>query len=297
MDLTNWSTLEEACFRSTDKDRVPNFTLVTINILNDLSLWDARGPVLVEQLSLLDSDLIAMQEVTLQEESSNAHWLAEQLNKRRSDPEKVPPYEVFLCPKTGIYEKKEGIAVLSRLPVKHHERLDLLTQTRVAQIVSFRVESCDLLLVNGHFFWEPGVSEERQKQVELLLDYLDTQPVDQPVIICGDFNGLPETPAIERMRRYFDSAHNIVHKQEPEYTCPTPLPQSSKVKLRKVVTRLAGLRPKLDSNWRGTLDYIFVDPRLQTQECRVVLDQPADNNPEIYPSDHFGLFASILINT
>ena len=280
------------------KETVPNFSVVTINILNDLSLWRERGPLLVDQLFALDADLIAMQEVSLQgEDSSNAHWLAERLNECRENPEKVPPYEVFLCPKTGIYEKKEAIAILSRLQIKHHESLDLLTQNRVAQIVQFRLENCDLLLVNGHFFWEPGISEKRQDQVELLLDFLDTQPVDQPVIICGDFNGMPNTPAIERMRQYFDSAYKIVHKQEPEYTCPTPLPQSGQVKIRKVVTRLAGLRPKLDPEWRGTLDYIFVDPRLQTQECEVVLNQPADDNPEIFPSDHFGLFALILINT
>ena len=32
------------------------------------------------------------------------------------------------------------------------------------------------------------MSEKRQEQIELLLDFLDTQPVDLPVIICGDLN-------------------------------------------------------------------------------------------------------------
>jgi hypothetical protein len=63
------------------KEIVPSFSLVTINILNDLSLWMERGPLLVEQLAELDPDLIAMQEVRLQGESSNAHWIAEQLNQ------------------------------------------------------------------------------------------------------------------------------------------------------------------------------------------------------------------------
>ncbi len=272
------------------------FSLVTINILNDLSIWDQRGPLLVEQLIALDADLIALQEVSMQGESSNAHWVAEQLNLHRENQEKTPPYEIFLCPKTGAFKHKEGIAILSRLPVKHHESLDLLSQNRVAQMIRFRVESCELLLVNGHFFWGPGVSEERQEQVELLLDFLDTQPVEHPVIICGDFNGVPDTPAIERMRQYFDSAHKIVHKEEPEFTCPTPMPNSGRVKLRNTAAWLLRMRPKSDPDWRGTLDYIFVDPRLQTQDCRVVFNQPADDNPEIYPSDHFGLFAAISLS-
>lgn len=274
---------------------MPTFSLVTINILNDLSLWKRRGLLLVEQLAELDPDLVAMQEVTLQGESSNAHWVAEQLNQRQEYLERVPPYQVLLCPKTGVYAKKEGVAILSRFPVKYHEGLDLLSQNRVTQIVSFRVNDLNLLLVNGHFFWQPGVSEARQRQIELLLDFLDTQPVDQPVIVCGDFNGMPGTPAIERMRRYFDSAHNIVNKQEPEYTCPTPLPKPKRILLRTLIMWLLRMRPKPNQDWRGTLDYIFVDPRLQTQDCKVVLHQPAADNPDIYPSDHYGLWATIKV--
>ncbi len=274
---------------------MPNFSLVTINILNDLSLWEARGVLLVEQLAQLDADVIAMQEVSLENEISNAHWIAEQLNQRREDPEKVPAYEVRLCPRTGVYANKEGLAVLSRLPVKQHESLDLLSQTRVAQVIRFRVDNCELLLVNGHFFWKPGVSTKRQKQIELLLDYLDTLPVELPVIVCGDFNGLPGTPAIERMHQYFDSAYRFIHKQEPEYTCPTPLPHAPKVKLRNVAGWVLGMRPKPDPEWRGTLDYIFVDPRLQTQDCQLVLNQSSDHDSNIFPSDHFGLWATIKV--
>jgi endonuclease/exonuclease/phosphatase family metal-dependent hydrolase len=271
------------------------FSLVTINILNDLSLWKQRRMLLVDQLAELDPDLIAMQEVRLKGESSNAHWVAEQLNQCREDPEKVLPYQVLLCPKTGVYERKEGIAILSRFPVKHHERLDLLSQNRVAQVAHFRVNDLYLLLVNAHFFWQPGVSEPRQQQVEMLLDYLDTQPVELPVVICGDFNGIPGSPAIERIRQYFDSAYNIVNKQEPEYTCPTPLPKPNRILFRKLIMWFLRMSSKPDPEWRGTLDYIFVDPRLQTQDCKVVLDQPADNNPNIFPSDHFGLWATIKV--
>lgn len=272
------------------------FSLVTINILNDLTFWEVRGSLLVEQIIELNPDLIALQEVSLQRGGSNAHWIAEKLNQRRANPEKQVPYDVLLCPKTGVFAHREGLAILSRLPVKQHECLDLLSQNRVAQVARFRLESRELLLVNGHFFWQPGVSPQRQKQVELLLDFLDTQPIDFPVIVCGDFNGLPGTPAIERMRRYFDSAYNFVHKTEPDYTCPTPLPDSRRVKIRHTVGALLGLRnPKSDPDWRGTLDYIFVDPRLQTQDCQVVLNHPAANNPEIYPSDHFGLWATFKV--
>jgi len=272
-----------------------DFSLVTINILNDLSRWRQRRELLVEQLDELQPDLIALQEVSLKKEKSNAHWLAEELN-RGNDESKIPPYEVQLCPKTGPYERKEGLAVLSRLYVSRYERLDLLTQNRVAQLIEFRVDGEVVMFVNTHLYWQPGESLERQQQIELLLDWLDTQPAEIPVIVCGDFNSLPDTPAIKRMRRYFDSAHNNVHGCEPEYTCPTPMPVSPSVKLRSTVTYLMGHRPRPNPEWRGTLDYIFVDPRLQMQDCRVVLDRPAEDNSQIYPSDHFGLYATVKVS-
>jgi endonuclease/exonuclease/phosphatase family metal-dependent hydrolase len=269
---------------------------VTINILNDLSLWEHRSKLLLDQLVELDPDLIALQEVRLKGESSNAHWLCEKLNQCQKNPEKSVPYQAMLCPRTGVLTSQEGIAVLSRMPIKRQLSLDLLTQNRVAQVIGIRVDGSDLLLVNGHFFWQPGVSVGRQRQIELLLDFLDTQPVDHPVVVCGDFNGIPGTPAIERMRQYFDSAHKFVNKHEPEYTCPTPLPQSKRVHIRNLIMWLLRMRPNPYSRWRGTLDYIFVDPRLQTLDCKVVLNVPAGENSQIYPSDHFGLWAVIKVN-
>lgn len=269
------------------------FSLVSINILNDLSRWRQRRGLLVEQIAELQPDLIAIQEVSIRGKSSNAHWLAEQLNRRDDASDKH--YEVYLCPKTGIYEKREGLAVLSRLPVRGQERLDLLTQDRVAQAITFRLDGETIMLVNGHYYWHPGPSPHRLAQVELLLDWMDTQPAEKPVVVCGDFNGMPGTPAIQFMRQYFDSAHVAIHGEEPAYTCPTPLPPSMKTKLCVAAQVMLGHRPPLDAAWRGTLDYIFVDPRLQTQSCELVLNHPAKHNASIYPSDHFGLFAQINV--
>ena len=269
---------------------ISTLSVVTLNILNDLTLWNTRRSLIVDQLAQLDADVICLQEVSRWDESSNAHWIAEQLNESQSK-----PYEVYLAPKTGAFEKKEALAILSRVPVKRHEVFDLLTQNRVAQLVELRVNGERVLLINVHFFWQPGESPARQEQIELLLDWLDTQPVQLPVMICGDFNGLPESPGIQSMKEYFDSAYKIVFGKEPEYTCPTPLPRSKRVKIRSVVSSLLGKRPQHDPEWRGTLDYIFVDPRLQVEGCRLALDSPSENDAEIYPSDHFGLMAQIKV--
>jgi endonuclease/exonuclease/phosphatase family metal-dependent hydrolase len=257
-------------------------------------MWGKRRLLMVEQLTDLRPDLIAMQEVSLKGNSSNAHWLAQELNQRKTDDEAL--YNLYLCPRTGNKENAEGIAILSRFQVKRHEILDLLTQNRVAQLVEFRIEGQLLMMVNGKFFWNPGEAPERKAQIELLLDWLDAQPAEIPVIVAGDFNGDPKTVSIELMREYFDSAHRAVHGEEPEFTCPTPLPVSKRVQLRNMVRWGLGKRPKPDLTWRKTLDYIFVDPRLHTLDCKLVLDKPADNNESLYPSDHFGIYALIKVN-
>lgn len=269
-------------------------SIVTLNILVDLSLWKKRRPLLADQLADLDPDIIALQEVSLKGKASTAHWIASELNRKKSQDQ--AKYEVFLCPKTGQFSAQEGIAFLSRLMVKRHETIDLQTQNRVAQLVELKLEEGPILLVNGHFYLEHGESKARKEQVELLLDYLDTQPAEIPVIVVGDFNSKPDMPTIDLMRRYFDSAHRAVHGDEADYTWPTPLPASRLDEIRRSILHHLGKPAESESSWKGTLDYIFVDPRLTTLECRIALDQPDQEHPHIYPSDHFGIYALIEVN-
>lgn len=268
-------------------------SIVTINILVDLSLWKKRRSLLVDQLAELNPDVIALQEVSLKRKISTAHWIASELNQKRSNNQ--DEYQVFLCPKTGQQEAEEAIAFLSRLMVKRHERIDLVTQNRVAQLVELKLDEGPLLLVNGHFYLEQGESQARKEQVECLLNYLDTQPAEIPVLVVGDFNSKPDMPTIDLMRRYFDSAHRAVHGKEPELTWPTPLPDSRLDEIRRSILEHFGKESEPENSWRGTLDYIFVDPRLRTIECHVVLDRPDAENSNIYPSDHYGLYALIEV--
>ena len=240
--------------------------------------------MLARGLSELEPDLIALQEVSLPE--NNAQWLAHELGIQH----------VYLSPKPGRAGLKEGIAILSTLPLESKASLDLKTQHRVAQYVEVRVEGGRVYLANGHFFWQPGESLGRQQQIDHLLEWLGSVPGDPPMVVCGDFNGTPDTPAIRRMRQYFASAYAVVHGEDPEYTTPTPLPRS---KWRLLLTLLNFMRyirlRDVDLHWRGTLDYIFVNQYLKVIDCQIVLNQPAPGNPHLYPSDHFGLMASLDI--
>lgn len=271
--------------------KLPFIKIVTINLLNDLSQWEARRTLIARDLAALSPTLIAMQEVALPE--NTAQQLADQLNNGLDPGSR---YDVYLCAKADVYGESEGIAVLTRLPVIQHDTLDLLTQGRVAQRLDLELADSRLTFVNGHFFWQPGNSSERDKQVSRLLNWLEPQLTTSTVVVCGDFNGVPDTRAIQMMRKRFQSAYASVHGQEPDYTCPAPLKRSLWARLRTVLGFLRLLRPQyINPWWRGTLDYIFVNQQIRVIDCEVVLNRPAPNNSKIYPSDHFGLCATIEI--
>ena len=236
-------------------------------------------------LDALSPDLIALQEVTDPLGASTAHWLAGELGG----------YSVHVCPKTGWGRSREGIAVLSRLPVEGHEILDLGSQQRTAQFVRVRAGGRPVVLVNGHYHWLPGAHAARVRQVGRVLDRVEALDPATAVVACGDFNGTPGSPAIALMRRAFASAHEARHGREPDFTCPTPLVSGGRVRgaVTRCLLRLFTNRP--GGPWRGTLDYIFVSPNVRVVECEVFLDRPSPDDPTLYASDHLGLAATLEI--
>lgn len=258
--------------------------VVTFNLLNDLTFWDERAPLIVEHLAALAPDLIALQEVSLP--SNNAAWLAGRLGG----------YSVHLCPKTGQRSEHEALAILSRLPVEDHATLAFGKQGRVAQRVVLRHGADRWTFCNAHLHWSLRDDRARRRQIFRLLDWLAPHA---PTVVCGDFNAMPHYLAMEAMRQRFTSAQTLQFGAETHATFPTPLKRGPGVrhKLRSTGFRILG--PLLvggNDGWRNTLDYIFVDhPAVRVLHCDVALNQPAPHDPALYPSDHVALLADLTL--
>jgi endonuclease/exonuclease/phosphatase family metal-dependent hydrolase len=260
-----------------------HLNLVTFNLLNKPSRWHDRRFLIAEELAQLQPDLIALQEVALPD--NNAQWLANRLGY----------YSVHVCSKTGPLYGKEGIAILSRLPVEHLQTLDLRTQNRVAQLAHVRVGQQPLLFVNGHFYFHVVDHIERVRQIESLLDWIAPVTHNIPTVVCGDFNDTPDSRSIRLMRQRFVSAHAARHGCEPEYTCPTPLKYQMST-VRSTLSRVGNYALNRSfTPWRGTVDYIFVDRNTHVVECKSVLNRPAPHDHTLYPSDHIGLAATVAV--
>jgi len=266
-----------------------SLSILTFNLLSDLTHWISRRELVIDGLLKLQPDLIALQEVKLPE--NTAAWVADKINFECTGKD---PYHVHLCRKTGDAGEKEGLAFLSRIPIDFHVTLDLRTQNRVAHYLQISPRGKPLIVVNGHFFWQPGESSARQKQIKILLNRLEHIPGRLPKIVCGDFNATPESPSIRRLKQEYISAYEFVHGSEPEYTAPTPLQRSPWAVLRTLVNHLKYMQlNKSLLRWRAVLDYIFVDPIINIEECELAMDQPSLKDQKIYPSDHFGIYARL----
>jgi len=255
--------------------------IVTINILSDLSLWEERRDILRLGLAQLAPDVICIQEASVP--GQTAQWLTQSLS--------LP--HMHFSPKTGKEKQSEGLAILSRLPLLEPVTLDLRTQSRIAQIVQIQYGNEIVVVANAHLFSSPSDAPERVHQVERLMDWLRTLPGDPAVAICGDFNAPPDDGAIRRMKREYRSAYALRNGREPEYTAPSGLSVSKPGMLKSLMKdiNLTGLRP----NWRGTLDYIFISRKFRVIDCQLALNTPDPRNKRIYPSDHFGLMATLEV--
>jgi endonuclease/exonuclease/phosphatase family metal-dependent hydrolase len=257
--------------------------VLTLNLLNDLTSWQERRPLILAEIRDFEPDLVAFQEVSMPGDT-----LAGLVDGLQG-------YSVHGCPKFNLRMHREGIAILSRLPVVGTDILYLGRQGRVAQRILVRWGEQQLVFANTHLYWSPVDDPIRLNQVRRLLTWLDP---GLPTILCGDFNAFPRYRIFDLIRQRFQSAHAAVHGGEPRFTFPTPLwrgpglRHSARHKMLRWARRLTPGR--CEDNWCETVDYIFVEPSLQVLSCEVCFDQPAAHDDRLYPSDHLGLTAQIL---
>jgi endonuclease/exonuclease/phosphatase family metal-dependent hydrolase len=252
-------------------------SLLSLNLLDDLTLWDQREPLIVRELERLQPDVIAFQEVRMS------------INNAQAIAGKLGGYEVFLCPKTGERGRRDALAILSRLPVKEHHTFALGHQDRVALRVVIEHGGATWHVATTHTYWHPLDDRTRLHEAKRLIEWLP-----KPGMICGDFNAEPHYPSMLKMKARFQSAHVTVHGHEPTYTCPTPLFRGGGAlnTARRTSLQVAGLvtKRKLES-WTGVIDFIFADSVIQVQDCHVAFNHPAGQDHRMYASDHLGLFA------
>ncbi len=265
---------------SQDETKTIRLRVATLNLRREWDRWSERAPLVVAELAQLQPDLIGLQEVSVP--LDQARWLANQVEPALEG----RAYFVYQQPAPGRRGRREALAILSRWPAAHYDRISLgkvpivpkslSRPERMAQRVRIEpLPGVRLDFVNTHLHYVSKHWLVRVRQVTRLLRW-STGDEKATQVLVGDFNDTPGSEPIKRVKARMRSAYAAVHGEEPAYTDPTPL-------------RSPG------SEQRKTLDYIFVSPQVRVLDARLTFDQAAPDDPSLYPSDHFGLMADIQI--
>ena len=249
--------------------------IITFNLRNHSDRWEERFP-LVRQLFLQENaDLVAFQEVSLMlGEKNQAELIAKSLNDELGR----DSYKVYFTEGRGWLKGKEGIAVLSKLPLFSFEEKALPKKWRVAQKIQFKTHEKTVSLFNTHLHHEPEFNERiRYPQAQAVLKWV--RGANTPSILVGDMNAAPASTTINLFKQSMVSAYAKLHGKEPEYTWPTPLIKNA------------------DQMEAAALDYIFLsEADFDIGDCRLIGTKPLSSDPSLYTSDHFGVCVELNLH-
>ena len=241
-----------------------SFGVLTLNLWSINEPLAARYCALEAGLKRLRPDIICLQEVWCDPRSG------------RSQCELVAQ----MCNLAHSFEE-DGLAVICSSAVVRSTSVALPEFTRDgrrhALLVQFEIENRLLMVANAHLAYPPEMTWERKKQAEVLLSAIkQNRSKGMAAILCGDFNDVPDSPAI---RTILDSDQQF--RDVFAGCCPN----------NPGVT-YSRRNHYVDPSWSldERIDYIFTSCDLTAHACSVVFD--GANGLDLV-SDHFGVFCNV----
>jgi endonuclease/exonuclease/phosphatase family metal-dependent hydrolase len=239
-----------------------SFSVLTLNLWNINEPLEPRYRALAAGLRRLQPDIVCMQEVD-------------------RDPKSGRDQADLVADMCGLEHRfaAGSLAVLSSQPALRSSSAALPQfpddYPRSVLLVEVLVEQRPLLVINTHLAYPPALVEARRVQVETMLAvlkrrYPDSRNIEK--VICGDFNDVPESPAVSAIlssdHKFLDAFANCRKSGDGCTYSPR--------------------NPYVERSWslNERIDYIFVSAGLVPEECAVVFD---GNNGLDFVSDHFGV--------
>jgi endonuclease/exonuclease/phosphatase family metal-dependent hydrolase len=244
--------------------------IATLNMEQDHKRWTQRRELIIEELAAIDPDVFAMNEVCLPLQT--ARWIQQVMRERHGR-----DYALVQQSKVNSLSAVEGEALLTRLPIVETGNLDYRTRDIVALVARLRVGERLMDVYVTHQYMSVGDDSLRLYQAQQLLAWIRSRDDVSLKVACGDFNATLDQPSAALMAKHF----------RPTQTAPTAF------------TPLAGeqgevthpQRPRMDR----CIDYIWLDGPLDVLASKVCFDRPSAGDPTLYPSDHAGVWADVVI--
>ena len=244
------------------------FRIATLNLEQDHKCWDARRDLVVAQFAELCPDLWALNEIHIP--TQTGRWL-----QRAATQVTGTKYALVQQSKSGDDGRIQGEGLLARHPVIETANLDYRSHDCVALVARFQVGEKLLDVYVTHLIAARVDDSARQFQVSQLLQWIRTRDDGDHAVVCGDFNAAPDQPSIGLMAAAFRATQS-------QPTAFTPL-------------REPGGQPTHPEwpRFDRCIDYIWVSPSIKVHASGLCFNQPAPENPRLWPSDHVGVWADL----
>lgn len=245
--------------------------------------WEERLPLVIDRLRAADPDVIALQEVWHDGDTSSAHVIADALG-----------YEAAFA---GLTEMAPGVqfgnAVVSRWPIAGTETRPLPAEDKPDERRLVLRADIDgprgpLQVYSTHLNWRMDHSHVRQAQVRAIAELIaESRPRTFPPIICGDLNAEPQSAELHLLTGHREVAADgvvlmdvwqVCHPTEPGFTWDNANPYAAS-----------------QLEWNRRIDFVLVGwPKARAAgnplTSSLLGDTPTDG---VWPSDHFGVVADL----
>jgi endonuclease/exonuclease/phosphatase family metal-dependent hydrolase len=243
----------------------------TLNLEQNHKRWEARRELIAGQLKDLHPDLLALNEIHIPSETG--HWL-----QRAAARLMGTRYALLQQSKVGDDSRTEAEGLLARCPVVETASLDYRSHNCVALATRFEIEGRLLDVYVTHLIAARVEDRGRQDQVTQLLEWIGRRDDADYSVACGDFNAAPDQPSIRLMSTVF-------HPTQTEPTAFTPLRESGG----------NPTHPEWD-RFDRCIDYIWVSESVTVKSSGRCFNQPAPDDPDLWPSDHVGVWADLELS-
>src|SRR6266508_5418101 len=244
--------------------------IATLNLEQNQKCWEARRELIVAQLRELNPDIWALNEIHLP--SQTGRWLQHAATKVIGT-----KYTLLQQSKAGAESRAQAEGLLTRYPVIETANLDYQSHNCVALAARFEIDGRLLDVYVTHLIAARVEDSARQFQVGQLLEWIHTRDDSDFSVVCGDFNAAPDQPSI----RLMSAAYRPTQTQPTAFT---PLSEPGGTPTHPEWQR-----------FDRCIDYIWVSQSIKVQASGLCFNQPAKDNPNLWPSDHVGVWADLAI--
>lgn len=237
--------------------------IVTLNTWGTDGPYEKRWELIVDELSRLNPEIICLQEVF--------------------DPELIELIREALGSMNILTSLRSGLVLISQFELFSETTFPYETQSPtesyLREVISavLKTPQGEFLIANTHLAWKSEDELVRLQQVKELI--AASKGKHSGVILAGDFNDTPESPAIRELKRSdFKDIYEMCHPGKNEWTWDNRNPFIQTHSIRFPDRRI---------------DFLFLNEALakKPKKCEIVFNRPDRNG--IHPSDHYGVLAEI----